>query len=288
MRRWLGISGIGGAVPLALLLMLCFALPLAMVMSLAFRPFDAKQLVGSDFTLANFARILGDWHYLRAFLLTLWLSLLSALICMVLAVPVAWNLYRLRSNIGRLTATMLILMPLMVSLVASSFSWVLIIGGNGVLNQALMSLGLLSSPLRLMNTATGVVIVSVFSQLPYSVLTTYASLETTDQQLWRAATIHGASPTQTFLHVILPLCLPGMIAGALIVFSLSMAGFVIPFLIGGGRVLVVPLIIYQFTMQLFDWPGAAAFGVLLFTLTILCTWTLAGLAQRLMPWERRA
>lgn len=284
MTRWWGVGGVGPALPLALVLLACFAVPLAMVFSLAFRPFDARSLVGTDFTLANLARFLSDWHYIEAFLRTLWLSLVSALICMVLAVPVAWNLHHMRSSLGRLTATMLVLTPLMVSLVVASFSWVLIIGGNGVLNQVLTGLGL--SRLRLMNTATGVVIVSVFSQLPYSILTTHAALESVDQQLWRAAIVHGAPPARAFLRVVLPLCLPGMVAGGLIVFSLTMAAFAIPFLIGGGRVLVVPLMIYQSTMQLFDWPGAAALGILLFALTLACTWAMASLAQRLMPWEQ--
>lgn len=284
MTRWWGIGGAGPALPLLLVLAACFAVPLAMVFSLAFLPFDARTLVGTDFTLANLARFLGDWHYIEAFLRTLWLSALSAAICMVLAVPVAWNLHGMRSSLGRLAATMLVLTPLMVSLVVSSFSWILIIGGNGILNQVLEAVGL--SRVRLMNTATGVVIVSVFSQLPYSILTTHAALESVDPQLWRAAIVHGARPGRAFLRVILPLCLPGMVAGGLIVFALSMAAFVIPFLIGGGRVLVAPLLIYQATMQLFDWPGAAALGILLFALTLLCTWGAATLAQRLMPWER--
>lgn len=284
MTRWWGIGGVGPALPLALLLTACFVVPMAMVFSLAFRPFDARVLMGTDFTLANLARFLGDWHYIEAFLRTLWLSALTAVICMVLAVPVAWNLHGMRSSLGRLAATMLVLTPLMVSLVVASFSWTLIIGGNGILNQVLEAAGL--SRLRLMNTATGVVIVSVFSQLPYTILTTHAALESVDQQLWRAAIVHGARPARAFWRVILPLCLPGIVAGGLIVFALTMAAFVIPFLIGGGRILVAPLLIYQSTMQLFDWPGAAALGILLFALTLSCTWAVAALAQRLMPWER--
>ncbi|MGL4288813.1 MAG: ABC transporter permease, partial [Phreatobacter sp.] len=182
--------------------------------------------------------------------------------------------------------TMIVLLPLMVSLVVASFAWVLLLGNNGVINAGLIRLGLISEPLHFLNTMTGVIIVGTFSSLSYPILTTFAALENIPPALARSARIHGASDLQVFGRVILPLSLPGVISGGLIVFALNMAAFVIPFLIGGGRVSVVPLMIYQFTLQLFDWPGAAALGVLLFALTLVTSWAIAALAQRLMPWER--
>lgn len=95
----------------------------------------------------------------------------------------------------------------------------------------------------------------MFSHISDAILTTFVALENIDPTLAMAARIQGASEGQMFARVILPLSLPGMVAGGLIVFALNMAAFVIPFLIGGGRVTVVLLLIYQFTMQLFDWPG---------------------------------
>jgi putative spermidine/putrescine transport system permease protein len=287
MTRWL--SGLGRqalGLPISTLMLIFFALPMLMVLSLAVRPYSAASLVGSGFTLGNFARFLGDATHLATFARTFAISAATTLLCMVLGYPVAWHLHRLRSGTARLWLTLLVLMPLMVSLVVASFAWVLILGNNGALNVALVQLGLVAEPIRLMNTATGVIIVAVFSHISYTILTTFAALENIDPGLARAARIHGASEGQVFARVILPLSLPGMVAGGLIVFALNMAAFVIPFLIGGGRVTVVPLLIYQFTMQLFDWPGAAAMGTLLFALTLGVTWAAAAAAQRAMPWER--
>jgi putative spermidine/putrescine transport system permease protein len=128
--------------------------------------------------------------------------------------------------------------------------------------------------------------VSTFSHISYSILTIFAALENIDGNLHRAARIHGASEAGVFRHVVIPLSLPGIVAGSLIVFSLSMAAFVIPFLIGGGRVNVVPLLIYQYTMQFFNWPGAATLSILLLFVTLFCSWLFAATAQRWMPWER--
>lgn len=272
--------------PISLLLVVFFAIPMGMVLSLAFRPYDAGSLVGDGLTLRNFARFLADPTHLAAFGRTIWISVATTLLCIVLGYPVAWHLHQLRSNAGRLWLTLVVLLPLMVSLVVASFAWMLILGNNGVFNASLMALGVISEPIRLMNTATGVVIVAVFSHISYAILTTFAALENIDLKLARAARIHGASEAQVFRHVILPLSLPGVVAGGLIVFALNMAAFVIPFLIGGGRVNVVPLLIYQFTMQLFDWPGAATLGILLVAITLGVTWAAAKIAQRFMPWEQ--
>lgn len=272
--------------PITALMIAFFAIPMAMVLSLSIRTYDAKTLIGADFTLRNFTRFLTDAHHLGTFAQTLAISGATTVLCMVLGFPVAWHLHRLRSGAARLWLTLIVLLPLMVSLVVASFAWVLILGNNGVLNVALLGLHLISEPIRLMNTPTGVVIVAVFSHISYTILTTFAALENIDRNLALAARIHGASEFQVFSRIIVPLSLPGVVAGGLIVFALNMAAFVIPFLIGGGRVTVIPLLIYQFTMQLFDWPGAAAMGVLLFAITMAATWMISALAQRLMPWER--
>lgn len=272
--------------PIALLLGVFFLVPMAMVLQLAFRPYDAHALVGTALTLKNFGRFFGDPDYLWAFGRTLGISAATTVLSMMLGYPVAWHLHRVRSGTARLWLTMIVLLPLMVSLVVASFAWVLLLGNNGVINAGLIRLGLIGEPFHFLNTMTGVIIVGTFSSLSYPILTTFAALENIPPDLARSARIHGANEAQVFGRVILPLSLPGVISGGLIVFALNMAAFVIPFLIGGGRVSVVPLMIYQFTLQLFDWPGAAALGVLLFALTLATSWAIAALAQRLMPWER--
>jgi putative spermidine/putrescine transport system permease protein len=269
-----------------LLLGICFILPILMVFSVAFRPFDAKTLVGEGVTLRNFARFLLDGFYLESFVRTTWIAAASTVASILLGYPVAWHLRGLPSSRARTWFTLVILLPLMLSLVIGSFAWLIILGSNGLLNSILAALGLIEYPLKLLNTTTGVIIVTVYSFLPYTVLSIYAALENIDSSLGRAARIHGDSDLQAFLRVTLPLSVPGVVSGALIVFALSMAAFVIPYLVGGGLVKVVPLHIYNFSVQLFDWPGAAALSVLLVLLTLSVTWLISRAGEHLAPWER--
>lgn len=272
--------------PIILLLGVFFFTPIGMVLSLAFKPYDPATLIGEGVTLGNFWRFLGDSNHLWTFVRTIGISAATTVVCVALGFPIAWHLHRLRSGTARLWLTLAVLLPLMVSLVVASFSWVLLLGNNGVLNTLLIALGMISSPIHMMNTATGVIVVTTFSHISYTILTIFAALENIDPSLSRAARIHGATETQVLTRIILPLSLPGVVAGSVIVFSLSMAAFVIPFLIGGGRVNVVPLLVYQYTVQFFDWPGAATLSIILLALTLLATWLMTALAQRAMPWER--
>jgi putative spermidine/putrescine transport system permease protein len=274
------------SLPITILLGIFFFAPILMVLSLAFTPYDQATLIGKGVTLENFARFLTDPNHLWTYVRTIGISAATTILCIILGFPIAWHLHRLKSGQARLWFTLAVLLPLMVSLVVASFAWALLLGNNGVLNSALIKLGIIHSPIQMMNTITGVIIVNVFSHISYAILPIFAALENVDSNLARAARIHGAIDSQILGRVILPLSLPGIVAGSVIVFSLSMAAFVIPFLIGGGRVNVVPLQVYQYTVQFFNWPGAATLSIILLTLTLGATWVLTTLAQRAMPWER--
>ncbi|WP_238368441.1 ABC transporter permease [Mesobacterium pallidum] len=285
MRTFLGNSAL--APPVLTVMGVFFLLPMMMMFAQAFLPFDSRTLTGTTLTLENFGRFLGDPVHLATFWRTFIVSLMTALLAMAAGYPLAWHLHSLRSGQARLWCTLIVLMPLMISLIVASFAWMLLLGNNGAFNNALRWIGVIDRPIRLMNTVTGVVIVSAYSTVSYPILTTFAALENIPPELARSARIHGASERQIFARVILPLSLPELLAGGLITFSLTMAAFVVPFMIGGGRVNVVPLMIYQHTLQLFDWPGAAALGILLFLLTLAFVWFVTRLAQLFMPWERR-
>jgi putative spermidine/putrescine transport system permease protein len=276
---WLGM-------PIIVLLGVFFVAPLFMMFSLAFWPLDPQSIAGADFMLTNFSKFLFDGFYLAAFLRTTLIAAVSTLVSIVLGYPVAWHLHKLRSSHSRVFFTVIVMLPMMLSLVVASFAWTIILGANGLINDLILLTGLSSGPVQLLNTTTGVMIVTAYSHLSYTVLAIFAALENIEPNLANAARIHGAGPRQTFMHVFLPLSLPGVVAGGLIVFALGMSMFVIPYLIGGGRVKVVPLLIYTFVLQVFDWPGAAALGVLLLLLTILLTWSIAALAQRWTGWEK--
>lgn len=287
MSRAVATSRLLLILPIGLLLGLFFVVPLAMVFSMSIVPFDPRTLLGKGFTLEAYTRILGDRFYLAAFVRTVSISCISAFIAAVLAYPIAYHLTRVRSSQVRALLTLVVLLPVMLSLAVTSFAWLVILGGNGIVNRLVLALHLSSEPLRLMYTEAGVVVVLVYSYLPYMVLSIYAALESIDLNLLRAALNLGASETRAFWMVTLPLSIPGVLSGVLLVFSLSAGAFVVPYVIGGSQVKVVPLLIYNFAVAVFDWPSAAAQSVLLLALTLGATFGLSRLAERrFMKWLR--
>lgn len=273
------------AAPIVILIGVFFALPLGMALLMAFRPYDETMIVGTGWTLANFAKQLTSYYFYSDLGRTLWISVLTSFFSIVLGYPLAWHLSRLRSKLVRLWFILIVLLPLMTSFVVTSFAWLLLLGNNGLINRGLVSLGVITDAIPILNTAAGVVIVNTYSYIAFAILPIFAALQNISPAYSRAAYVHGASPSVTFRKVTLPLSMPGVISGGMIVFALSMSGFVVPFIIGGGQVMIVPLMIFRYTLQIFNWPGAAALGVLLFCVTLAITWGVSSLAQRLMKWE---
>jgi putative spermidine/putrescine transport system permease protein len=168
----------------------------------------------------------------------------------------------------------------MISLVVTAFAWILILGPSGFINRALASLHLTSEPLQFLNSEAGIIAVLVYSFGPYMIINICTALEKIDPAILRAAELHGANPRRVFARVTLPLSFPGILSGGLIVFSLSAAAFVTPYVIGGNRVKVVPLQIYNAAVTTFDWPMAATLSIVLLILSILLTTAVARLTER--------
>lgn len=274
-------------VPMALVLGLFFLVPLVLVFSMSVVPFDPRTLLGKGLTLENYRRILFDGFYLRALGRTAALSSVSSVLALVVAYPIAYHLTTVRSSQVRALLTLVVLLPVMLSLAVTSFAWLVILGTNGIVNRLVLALGLSDEPWRLMYTELGVVVVLVYSYLPYMVLAIYAALENIDPGLLRAARNLGAGEARAFFTVTLPLSTPGVLGGVLLVFSLSAGAFVVPYVIGGSQVKVVPFLIYNFAIAVFDWPAAAVQSVLLLALTLGATFGISRLAERwFMGWLR--
>jgi len=265
---------------MAILLSVFFFYPLTDILVMAFQPEN-----GDGFTLTNLSRFT-DNYYLGVFLDTIVISAAATILSIILGFPLAWHLHHATSAHKRAFWALVTLTPLMLSLVVSSFAWILILGSNGLVVPVIRTLGI-DVTSGLLNSKTAVVIVTISSFISYMILNIYSALQNIDPSIVRAARIHGASPTTAFFRIILPLSTPGIVSGSAIVFAMSMSAFVIPFLIGGGRVKVIGLFVYNFTVQLYDWSGGAALGLLLFLLTIAATWAIAVVGDRLTPWHRR-
>jgi len=277
------------ALPAVAWLLAFWACPLLLVFSMSLREMDPVTFVVEGFTLGHFKEVLTDQFHIESVLRSLRLAALTTLLSGLIGYPVALHLSRTKSERARAVFTMLLLIPIMVSLVVTAFAWILILGPNGFLNQIILALGLSAEPLKVLNSESGVLIVLTYSFGPYMVINIATALDRIDPAVVRAAEVHGASAWQKFLHVTLPLSFPGILSGGLIVFSLSAAAFVTPYIIGGNRVKVVPLQIYNAAVTSFDWPIAATLSVVLFVLAMVLATVVARLAERRFAgWLRSA
>jgi len=253
------------AVPLAIFAAL-FVLPLGNMLLLSLQSFDRTTGATGGFTLNNYTKFLGDSFYLGILWRTLKLAALTTCVTLILGYPVAFHL-NLSSGRRRAHLTLLILAPLLISVVVRSFGWLVILGPNGLVNSALRGAGVISEPLRLLYTESAIVLGLTHVFLSFMVLSIATALGRIDPAVVRAAQSLGANPVQTFLRVILPLSLPGIAAGSLIVFTLSMSAFITPVLLGGPRVKVMSYLAYQQTLLLSDWPYGSAIAFVLLALT---------------------
>jgi len=265
------------AVPLAFCLLIWFVLPLALLLSESLREVVVGQPTPRGLTLANYARFLLDPFYLGTLRATLVLGAVVTALALVLAYPVAYGLARSRHR-WKTALRLCVVAPLLVSVVIRTYGWIVLLANNGAVNQALLLLRLVDEPVRFLFTYTGVLIGLVHFALPVAVLSLVGVIEAVDQTLEDAARGLGAGPWRTFWAVTFPLTLPGVGAGAMLVFSLTVAAFVTPALMGGPSLVVLSTLIYQQMTVTLEWGfGAAVATILLVTATGLFL-----VAQRLL------
>lgn len=258
LRGWLFLA------PAALFLMvLVLASILVLRMSVG-----AKGAEWTSFTLASYMR-LAEPYYLKSLLLTLRLALASAAIAVLLAIPVGLTMARLQSPLLRRLFLAAVLLPLLVNLLLQSYGWLVILGPAGLLNQLLFSLGWIERPLMLLYNQSGVLMGLVQTAFPLAVLPVASAMRGVAPAYQEAAAMLGASRAQTLRHVVLPMCLPGIMTGATLVFAYNASSFVVPMLLGGRRVPMLAVMVHDQIAPLLNWPGAAAGGVVLIGATLL-------------------
>jgi len=189
-------------------------------------------------------------------------------ICLLLGYPVAYHLARTRSRWGS-ALYVLVLSPLLVGVVVRSFGWLILLSGNGVINRALIDLGLISGGLQLMNNRLGVTIALVHVFLPFMILPLVGVIQSIDPTLESAARSLGASRFKVFWRVILPLSWPGIQAGTVLVFVLALSAYVTPVMLGGAQVKTMSVLVVQNLIDNFQWPVGAAQALILTACGIL-------------------
>jgi ABC-type spermidine/putrescine transport system permease subunit I len=248
--------------PAVLLLAGFFILPLLKVA--AWSVLDAR----GDLTAGYYVRAVAETIYLRVVLNTFRISLYVTLICLLLGYPVAYLLATVRPRVASLLMIFVVL-PFWISLLVRLYAWIVLLQKNGVVNGVLLGLGLIREPLPLVYNLTGVIVGMVHVLLPFMILPLYSVMKGIDPNLMAAARNLGGTPAQAFRRVFLPLTYPGIGAGMLMVFMLSIGYFVTPALLGGLRETFIAQLIEQQVSVLIDWGFAAALAVLMLAVTLV-------------------
>ncbi len=248
-------------VPGLALLVLAFLVPIFQMLALSVQGADGP-------TLEHFRRFLGDSFYLSVLRRTIAVSLIVTVICASVGIPLAYIMARASERL-RLALIVMVILPLMISVVVRTFGWMVLLSRSGLIPQMLRDLGLAERNFAIMHTEAAVVIGLAQVLMPFMVLSILGVMMRIDRQLEEAARTMGCSFLQTLRAVVLPLSMPGVLAGSVLVFTLAASSFVTPNLLGGPRVQVLAASIYRSVTQTLDWPFAAAQAVILFTGVLL-------------------
>ena len=243
--------------PLLVFMLVFYALPvLAMLMRSVSEP---------TWTAANYAALARDSVFLHVFWTTFRTAVAVTVACVLLGYPVA--LVIVRPGRTASVALLVVLLPFWTSILVRSYAWMVLLGRRGLLNEALLSLDLIERPLRILNTSVAVHIAMIHILLPYMILPIANALRQIDPSLGRAALGLGATPWRVFRDVVLPLSMPGVAAGVLLVFVLSLGFYITPALVGGPRDMTVAMLIAQQVDQL-NWSYAACLSAALLAVTL--------------------
>ena len=243
--------------PLLLFMLVFYALPvLAMLM---------RSVAQPSWTLANYRALAGDAVFRHVFWTTLRTAIAVTGGCLLLGYPVALTLTRPGRAAG--LALIIVLLPFWTSILVRSYAWMVLLGRRGLVNEALIAGGIIGHPLRILNTSIAVHIAMIHILLPYMILPIANALRQIDPSLQPAALGLGATPFRAFRQVILPLSMPGVAAGVLLVFVLSLGFYITPALVGGPRDMTVSMLIAQQVDQL-NWPYAACLSAALLAATL--------------------
>lgn len=252
------------------LVILCafFIIPMIWIVILSFSAVDSSGNVQSHFTLANYVRFLTDSYYLVDLLWrTVWLSLVATLLSVLIGYAGAVVIVRASERLQPVLI-FLVMCPLWVNLVVRTLSLMVLLGRDGPINNLLVSLGLTDRPLQMLYSNAAVLTGMVQMSVPFVVLSLHGVMKSIPRNLEFAAMSVGANPAQAFLRVTLPLSVPGILAGSILALGINMESFVVPILLGGGRVRVMSVAAYEMATVSNNLPFAATIGIVLLVVTL--------------------
>ena len=259
------LTFLGLSMPAVLAILIVVFLPIFWLSSLSF--YNAAGQLSTE----NYARIFESALYRRTFVVTFQISIAVTVICILLGYPLCYLLTKVKDRTAAILM-IFVLVPFWTSVLVRTYAWLVLLQRNGIINSSLMSLGIIEEPLQLAHNLTGSIIGMVHIMLPFLILPLYATMRNIDTDLVRAAVGLGSSPRGAFWRVFFPMSLPGLFAGIVLVFILSLGFFVTPALLGGGRVQMLAQRIESTITIYSNWGAASALGVVLLLLALVMIW----------------
>jgi putative spermidine/putrescine transport system permease protein len=259
----------------------------AIIVVVVFLILPVTATIGTTLTdqkgvLAPYLAFFGSGFRRNVLWRTLEVSLITTAISLVVGFLTAYVVAR---TSGRVKSLLIIaaVFPLLTGVVVRSFAWLIILGKNGILNSSLIWLGVTAEPFSMLYTEGAVIVAVVYLFVPLMILTLVGVLENIPDDLLQASSSLGASPSATFRQVVLPLAVPGLIVGAVLVFTGSFTSYATPQLVGGERQMMMGTLMYQRAMVAFDWVGASTIAAIMVVLTISIVLIMSRIARRLNP-----
>lgn len=257
-KRWLL------AVPVLAVMIPLLIIPLVQMVRSSFDVQSRGVKTEGIWTLENYIKFVTDPFFWNALIQTLAIGLATAFVCFLIGYPYAY--FVTRRVAWRQLQIAVLIAPLLVNMVARVYGWQVLLSNSGLINGALLGLGIVKEPVQLLYTHFAVVLALVHVLLPYMVLSIYAVLGSIDRSYEDAARSLGATKLRVFLDITLPLSRPGITAGLILVFTLAAGSFLVPSVMGGGRINTLPTLTYQYAQTL-DWPLASVIAIILTVVT---------------------
>ena len=259
-------------VPGLVILAVCLFLPLLRVI--------LPTIPAGEYPLSSYVEFFTDEYYLKIFLRTVKVAVITTAVCMAAGVPTAYFISRCGKKWRGILLAVSIF-PMMTNSVIRSFAWINILGSNGIINQFLIAIGLIEKPIQLLYTDFAIIIGSVYLFLPLMFVTVAGVMENIGDDMMEAAQSLGANRLLAFMKVIFPMSLPGIIVGGILVFTGTLTAYTTPQLLGGNRNMVMATFIYQRAMSVGDWQGAAVIAMIMIVVTLVVIKGFNALASRL-------
>jgi ABC-type spermidine/putrescine transport system permease subunit I len=251
--------------PITLLYLFCLLAPISYFLAVSFLRYSPAELYTLTPTLENYARLLSDAYNVGVIAETFRVAAVVTAVTLVLGYALAYFLSR-AAPAWRGLFIFLVIAPLMTGVIVRTYGWIVLLGTDGLVNRALMALGLVARPLQLLNSEPTVIVALVHLMLPFMVFPVFSALVGQDPHLVPAASTLGARPLRAFLEVTLPISRSGVVMGSALVFTITAGAVVTPALLGGRDVMMMGQMIYQLVLSTFNWPLGAAFAFVL----VLC------------------